>query len=332
MTTNATEKAEFETNSWTDDGICCYINDNITDDTNLFSFYRLYFPDDNGEYLYTTSQTEIDFDVANFDAVVQGVIGYVYESSVFSGIGTVPLYRLYLSSVKDHYFTINQTEEDYYVTTLGYTNETGATPNMVYSSEIPPPTISPTISPTTIPPTTIPTLAIAPSAPSLSTTQMDLNNGFAEIFSPTFIEGDITVPRNATLEISINSYLNISGCFTLQGSLIINLEQIHFNHPQQYIAIEASCFDNNTLNNVIITNASSCQKFEQSSHLENGGLVILLTPMSTCNNETPIIVGVTLGIIGLFAVFVVIVLAIPSLRYKIQPFHRSQVVDKTVNV
>jgi len=177
---------------------------------------------------------------------------------------------------------------------------------------------SPTFYSPTLYPSTGPT-----SANSSSTVQQQLDNGYAYVTSVTYVTGNLSIPSNATLQVSINALLTISGCVTINGSLEINLQN-HLLHPNQTIqSIAASCFIG-TPKTVTITNINKCQQLIGSYSAIVGNLFLTTVyTKNVCNSSsfnTAIIIGVVVGVIGLFIVIAAVIVVVPSLRYRVFPF------------
>lgn len=69
--------------------------------------------------MYTTSVANLDSDIVNGGYVSQGDAGYIFTEQAPN---SVPLYRLYSTTLTDHYYTVNETDKDYMIT-KGYTYE-----------------------------------------------------------------------------------------------------------------------------------------------------------------------------------------------------------------
>jgi len=63
-------------------------------------------------------------------------------------------------------------------------------------------------------------------------TNLNLNETSLVIAGPTLIKGNLVIPFNSTLEIYVDGYLNISGCLTIHGSLVINAQNQHLASKQ----------------------------------------------------------------------------------------------------
>ncbi len=73
-----------------------------------------------GDHFYTTSSVERDTTIANGWYSYEGIAGYIYETQRDS---TVPLYRLWSTSIGDHFYTTDSAEAANAVASIGYVNE-----------------------------------------------------------------------------------------------------------------------------------------------------------------------------------------------------------------
>lgn len=114
--------------------VCPNANQNVTlasgDTSNLNFFVRtarsaLYETYNNGagDHFYTTSSSERD-GVASFGYAYSGTItGYLYAAAAGAPAGIAPLYRLYIPSITDHFYTMSAAERDSVVASFGGTYE-----------------------------------------------------------------------------------------------------------------------------------------------------------------------------------------------------------------
>lgn len=81
-------------------------------------FLREWFPAEKG-HVYSWQAIEIQTDVAAGNAISEGEAGYVFTTQE---TGTVPIYRMFASSVWDHYYTISPAVPNGFVleSTAGY--------------------------------------------------------------------------------------------------------------------------------------------------------------------------------------------------------------------
>jgi len=138
------------------------------------------------------------------------------------------------------------------------------------------------------------------------------------------IDGNLVIPNNSTLEMSTQGSITISGCVTLNGSLVINLQHKPLTSTQTINPIQADCFIGNisTLS-VIITNTSKCQEVKPYPSIKGNILVIVTGANNVCNNYNSIIIGIVIGVFGLMIIVVILVMVIPSLRHKIFPHSKK---------
>jgi len=201
------------------------------------------------------------------------------------------------------------------------------------STPPPPPTPPPTLPPITLQPTSTTAPGLNPTVQSPSSLiQQELNNGIAYVINPTFVPGNLFVPLNATLQVSVNAYLNISGCLTFNGSVVIDVQDQLLHSSQAIKNIEASCFVN-LPQAITVTNINKCQKITGISHTIEGDIFEIVVGVdSICgSSNTSIIIGCVVGVFGFCLLSIVIILAIPSLRYKVLPCTQKNV-DKEVTL
>jgi len=175
------------------------------------------------------------------------------------------------------------------------------------------PSISPTLTPTNTNATTI--------------FQQQLNDGFAVVTNATFILGNVEIPFNSTLEILTHSYLNISGCITLNGSLDINVQGKQLSKTQNLQVIMANCFIG-SFQKVTITNVTNCQNLSVvSSSIVENILVVFIAAHSICGAKNiSVVIGSVFGsVIGIILIITILLLLIPSLRYKILPASQKKI-------
>jgi len=168
--------------------------------------------------------------------------------------------------------------------------------------------------------------------PNATNLQQIIIGGFAYVPEYVFVPGNFSVPLNSTLEISINGYLNISGCLTFNGSLVIDVNNKVLHSKQTINSIEASCFYGFP-QSVQLVNVNACQKLKKVSHTIIGDLLEIVAGVDdvcASSNQTSIIIGIVVGVIGLFLLVVAIVLAIPSLRYKVLPSSQKTVTTESI--
>jgi len=122
-TTDLAEKKEMiRDHGYADMGVACYIVDpEIAQPDGMLPFYRLkYTGDYQGtvfhEYLYTTSQNEVDDYVGKSGWSLEGTAGYVMDKDS-SLAGTVPLYRWYCPSAY-HWHGYSTDLQDTWITKL----------------------------------------------------------------------------------------------------------------------------------------------------------------------------------------------------------------------
>jgi hypothetical protein len=122
-TTDLAEKKEMvRDNGYADMGVACYIVDpEVAQPDDMLPFYRLkYTGDYQGtafhEYLYTTSQSEVDDHISRSGWSLEGTAGYVMDKDS-SLAGTVPLYQWYCPSAY-HWHGYSTDLQDTWITKL----------------------------------------------------------------------------------------------------------------------------------------------------------------------------------------------------------------------
>jgi len=151
----------------------------------------------------------------------------------------------------------------------------------------------------------------------------------------TLTLGYLTIPNNATVEISLNGHLNISGCASLGGSLVINLQYQPLMSSKPIVPISAACFvANATFQNITAINVNKCQRVTSTSSLiKVNDLDIIFGFEDVCEHSPPdLIIGIVFGVVvGIAIIFTILILAFPSLRYKILPLSQKKV-DKVMTL
>jgi len=132
------------------------------------------------------------------------------------------------------------------------------------------------------------------------------------------IIGNLAIPANSTLEISTNGFLNVSGCITFNGSLVINVQDQHLSPMQTIQTIKADCFVG-LPESVTITNLNKCQRVTQTSPSVDGNfLEILIGVNNVCgSNNTSIIIATVVVVVVVAAI--VGLLLVRNVRHKVFP-------------
>jgi len=193
----------------------------------------------------------------------------------------------------------------------------------------PPINLGPGIMPSPQPPTNLgPGIIPSPQPPTNlgPTIQQQLDDGFAIVINPIIVDGNLVIPFNSTLEILIHSYLNISGCIALNGSLVINVQGQDLSKTQTLKCITANCFSG-SLQMVTITNTNHCQNITSIITLvAENSLAVVFNVGSICGfNYTSVIIGIVVGVVGLILLFVILIIAIPNWRHKFFPASQRKV-------
>jgi len=156
--------------------------------------------------------------------------------------------------------------------------------------------------------------------------QTELDNGFAFVTGAVVVNGNLTVPSKATLEITVHGFVNVSGCVSIEGAIVLDLQnQLLNNNTNKFGVLTASCFIGNGTNTTV-SNHNKCQKVTSTAQAVTGNtLFVLVGSSDTCGSHTNVIAGaVAGGVAGLLILTVIIVvLSVPSLKKKVFPFHPS---------
>jgi len=153
--------------------------------------------------------------------------------------------------------------------------------------------------------------------------QLNLNTGIAEVTTLVEVEGNLIVPSTSILEVTPHGAINVTGCLSFEGGLVIDLQHQHLENNTQLSLIEASCFiGNGTASTLSITNVNHCQKVTSTSQaIDNGILIAFIISSNTCSDTTVIAGAVAGGVAAVLVIAVIVtVMMVPSLKKQFLPF------------
>eukprot|EP01121_Diplochlamys_sp_Union-15-3_P008285 TRINITY_DN2193_c0_g1_i5.p1 TRINITY_DN2193_c0_g1~~TRINITY_DN2193_c0_g1_i5.p1 ORF type:complete len:585 (+),score=81.62 TRINITY_DN2193_c0_g1_i5:247-1755(+) len=198
-------------------------------------------------------------------------------------------------------------------------------PNSATSAPTPPPTtIPPTLLPTSAPttittiPTTLPTLStIVPTIlPPLIPT-----GSIITIVDEVFY-GNLSLSSGSVLSFEDDdASLNVGGCISLNGTLILNLDYLNQTNSNEFQApIRANCFLGE-FQQVNITGLDRCRSVGPIQQgYENQQFVLIFDIKDTCNGLTGgAIAGIVLAVVALCLIIVAIIFLVPSIKKKVFP-------------
>jgi len=148
----------------------------------------------------------------------------------------------------------------------------------------------------------LPTLCLPPIPPTFLPP-----SGSIVVYTYITISGNLSLPTSSSLQINPGASLNITGCASLGGTLILNVSGLAIDGKgaHQISPIYAACFvNNNTFNNVTFEGLSNCESPQNIfQKIEGNQLAVIFFINSSCGSS--ISAG---GIIGISVAGAVIVL------------------------
>jgi len=132
--------------------------------------------------------------------------------------------------------------------------------------------------------------------------------------------GGLVIPNGVVLQINQGGGLNVTGCVSLGGSLVINATNLNASQ-HQVTAITAECFVNNTEFQHVTVAGSHCQKISNVNQMvEDNSLVVVFQVSGDCHGfSMGAIVAIVIAIL-LSLMVAILAIVVPGFRKRVFPF------------
>ena len=150
------------------------------------------------------------------------------------------------------------------------------------------------------------------------------------IVEDVFIVGNFSSSPNTTITINYPKVINITGCATLDGTLVYNISSQNVSSVN---VLYYTCH-NGQFSTVHVVGSDNCTTYTGTPQYDAGKLSLAFTfaQAEGCNqvqnNTLAIALGVSLGTVGLVAIVIGLLVAFnPKVRAKFRPFSKRNAND-----